>query len=101
MQIYEIFRRSGHKSPFEHCGAVIAPDPEMALLLGKECFLRRREGEHLWAVRRSDVHALEDESVLEIASDKSYRFASDYRDVVEKREAARRTVANLSLGTTG
>ncbi len=98
MEVYEIFRRSGHKNPFEHCGAVIAPDPEMALLLGKECFLRRQEGEHLWAVRRSDIHALEDESVLEIAADKSYRFASDYRDVVDKREAARRRVASMSWG---
>jgi len=98
VEVYEIFRRSGHKNPFEHCGAVIAPDPEMALLLGKECFLRRREGEHLWAVRRSDIHALEGESVLEIAADKSYRFASDYRDVVDKREAARRRVASMSWG---
>lgn len=98
MEVYEIFRRSGHKKPFEHCGAVIAPDPEMALLLGKECFLRRREGEHLWAVRRSDIHTLEDESVLEIAADKSYRFASDYRDVVQKREVARHRVSSLSSG---
>jgi 1,2-phenylacetyl-CoA epoxidase PaaB subunit len=69
----------------------------MALLLGKECFLRRREGEHLWAVRRSDIHALEDESLLEIASDKSYRFASDYRDVVAKRQAAKMRAAGDSV----
>jgi ring-1,2-phenylacetyl-CoA epoxidase subunit PaaB len=100
VEVYEIFRRSGHKSPFEHCGAVIAPDPQMALLLGKECFLRRREGEHMWVVRRSDIHALEDESVLEIAGDKSYRFASDYRDVVEKREAARLRVSSMASGAS-
>jgi ring-1,2-phenylacetyl-CoA epoxidase subunit PaaB len=97
VEVYEIFRRAGHKTPFEHCGAVVAPDPEMALLLGKECFLRRREGEHLWAVRRSDIHALEDESLLEIASDKSYRFASDYRDVVAKRQAAKMRAAGDSV----
>ena len=89
MEVYEIFRRAGHKTPFEHCGAVIAPDPEMALLLGKECFLRRREGEHLWAVRHADIHALEDETLLEIAADKSYRFASAYRDVMSMRQTAR------------
>jgi ring-1,2-phenylacetyl-CoA epoxidase subunit PaaB len=89
VEVYEIFRRAGHKTPFEHCGAVIAPDPEMALLLGKECFLRRREGEHLWAVRRADIHALEDETLLEIAADKSYRFASAYRDVMSMRQTAR------------
>ena len=88
METYEVFRRSGHKEPFEHAGAVIASDPDMALLMAKECFFRRREGEHLWVVARTDVHSLADESLLEIAADKSYRFASDYRDVIEKRERA-------------
>jgi ring-1,2-phenylacetyl-CoA epoxidase subunit PaaB len=89
VETYEVFRRTGHKESFTHCGAVIAPDPEMALLMSKECFLRRREGEHLWVVRRSDISSFRDESLLEIATDKSYRFASDYRDVVSKRERAR------------
>jgi ring-1,2-phenylacetyl-CoA epoxidase subunit PaaB len=88
MQVYEVFRRTGHKDPFEHCGAVIAPDGDMALLMAKECFLRRREGQHLWVVRRSDIHSFKDESLLEIAADKSYRFASAYRDVVHKRVRA-------------
>ena len=96
MEIYEVFRRGGHKEPFEHCGAIMAPDSEMALVLGKECFLRRREGEHLWVVRRSDVHSFKDESMLEIAADKSYRFAAAYRDVVTKREKARARANELS-----
>jgi ring-1,2-phenylacetyl-CoA epoxidase subunit PaaB len=92
METYEVFRRAGHKEPFTHCGAVIAPDAQMALLLAKECFLRRREGDRLWVVRRADVHPFEDESLLEPAADKSYRFASAYRDVVTKRERARQRV---------
>ena len=96
MEVFEVFRRSGHKDPFQHCGAVIAPDPEMALLMAKECFVRRREGEHLWVVRRSDVHSLEDESLLEIAADKSYRFASAYRGVVDKRERARARAGSMA-----
>lgn len=88
MEIYEVFRRSGHKDPFEHAGAVIAPDPDMALMMAKECFVRRREGDHLWVVRRNDVYSFKDESILEIAADKSYRFASAYRDVIQKREKA-------------
>ena len=95
MDVYEVFRRSGHKTPFEHCGNVIAPDPDMALILAKECFLRRREGEHVWVVRRSDIHSFSDESLLEIAADKSYRFAEAYRDVVTKRERARKRVEEL------
>lgn len=95
MQVYEVFRRGGHKDPFEHCGAVIAPDGDMALLMAKECFLRRREGEHLWVVRRSDIHSFKDESLLDIAADKTYRFASAYRDVVKKRELARKRAEEL------
>jgi ring-1,2-phenylacetyl-CoA epoxidase subunit PaaB len=95
MEVYEVFRRSGHRDPFEHCGNVIAPDSEMALLLAKECFLRRQEGHHLWVVARSDIHAFSDESVLELAADKSYRFASAYRDVVVKRERAHERVREL------
>ena len=95
MDVYEVFRRSAHKEPFTHCGAVTAPDAEMALLMAKECFLRRREGDHLWVARRSDIHSFSDESLLEIASDKSYRFASDYRDVVKKRQRARQRAQEL------
>ncbi len=96
MDVFEVFRRTGHKEPFEHAGAVIAPDPEMALLMGKECFLRRREGEHMWVVKRSDIHSFGDESLLEIAADKSYRFASAYRDVVNKRERARKRAQEVA-----
>jgi ring-1,2-phenylacetyl-CoA epoxidase subunit PaaB len=94
--IFEVFRRSGHKEPFEHCGSVIAPDSDMALMLAKECFLRRREGQHLWVVRRSDVHSFQDESLLEIGGDKEYRFASAYRDVVNKRKRAHARAGQLS-----
>ena len=89
MDVYEVFKRSGHKEPFGHAGSVVAPDSEMALIMAKECFLRRREGEHLWVARRADIHSLDDESLLEIAADKSYRFPEAYRDVVGKREKAR------------
>ena len=57
--------------------------------MAKECFLRRREGEHLWVDRRADIHSFTDESLLEIAADKSYRFPEAYRDVVTKREKAK------------
>lgn len=96
MEVYEVFRRAGHKEPFEHCGAVIAPDPDMALLLAKECFLRRREGNHLWVARRSDIHSFSDESLLEVAGDKSYRFNEGYRDVINKREKALARAKELS-----
>ena len=96
MEIYEVFRRGGSKESFEHCGTVIASDPEMALLLAKECFLRRREGQHLWVTRRADIHSFKDESLLEVAGDKEYRFNSAYRDVVAKRERARERAREIA-----
>jgi 1,2-phenylacetyl-CoA epoxidase PaaB subunit len=72
----------------------------MALLMSKECFLRRREGEHMWVVKRSDIHSFQDESLLEIAADKSYRFASAYRDVVSKRERARKRAEGIRSRTS-
>ena len=96
MDVYEVFRRGGHKDAFEHCGSVIAPDPDMALLMAKECFLRRREGSHLWVARRTDIHSFSDESILEVAADKAYRFPEDYRGVVQKRERARERAKELA-----
>lgn len=89
MEIYEVFRRSGHKDPYDHAGTVTAADPEMALLMAKECFTRRAEGHHIWVVRRSDIHSFKDESLLELAADKRYRFPEAYRDVIELREKAK------------
>lgn len=88
MEIYEVFRRSGHKDPYEHAGAVTAPDPEMALIMARECFLRRGEGEHLWIVRRSDVHAFSQDPEIDVVESKSYRHPKAYREVVQKRKRA-------------
>lgn len=88
MEIYEVFRRAGHKAPHEHVGAVTAADPDMALLMARECFLRRGEGEHLWVARRSEIHSYSQDPDIDIVADKSYRHPSGYRDVVTKRERA-------------
>lgn len=95
MEIFEVFRRTGHKEPYEHAGAVTAPDPEMALLMAKECFLRRGEGEHLWVIRRTDIHAFSGDPAIDIVADKSYRHPSGYRDVMEKRERALKRVREI------
>jgi ring-1,2-phenylacetyl-CoA epoxidase subunit PaaB len=95
MDVYEVFRRTGHKDPYEHCGSVTAPDPDMALIMAKECFLRRGEGEHLWIVRRTDIHVYAGDPEIDIVADKSYRHPSGYRDIVSKRERALARVKEL------
>ena len=102
MEVYEVFRRHGHKTPFEHCGTVTAADPDLALLMAKECFLRRKEGEHLWVVARSNIHSFSDESLLQLSGDKAYRFPEAYRDVVQMRARARDRARELgALGNEG
>lgn len=96
MEIYEVFRRSGHKEPFEHAGAVTASDPDMALYLAKECFIRRGEGRHIWVARRSDIHSFTQEEDTDVVADKSYRHPSGYRDIVQKRERAKKRVEELA-----
>ena len=90
MPVMEVSRSSapGHKSPFEHCGAVIAPDPEMAPEMGKDAFSGAGSGRApVGVVRRSDPSTPTGREPLAIGADKSYRFAAAYRDVVPKREA--------------
>jgi phenylacetate-CoA oxygenase PaaH subunit len=100
MDVYEVFRRLGHKEPFEHCGAVIAPDHDMASIMAKECFMRRGEGDHLWVVRRSAIHPVGKNEGEGMVADKSYRFASAYRDVVSKRERARSRAQGITSPST-
>lgn len=89
MEIWEVFQQKGPQDPFVHVGSVLAPDHQMAIAYAKECFFRRLEGKGLWVIRREDIHMLTDPYLLEQVTDKSYRYAESYRDVVEKRERAR------------
>lgn len=89
MQIWEVFQQKGPQDPFVHVGSVLAPDQDLAIAYAKECFFRRLEGRGLWVVRRADVHMLKDPHLLDQVTDKSYRYAENYRNVVSKRERAK------------
>lgn len=89
MEVWEVFQQKGPQDPYVHVGSVLAPDHHLAIAYAKECFFRRMEGKGLWVARRADLHMLDDPSILEQVTDKSYRYAETYRGVVEKRELAR------------
>ncbi|MGH2813206.1 MAG: phenylacetic acid degradation protein PaaB [Actinomycetota bacterium] len=93
MEIWEVFQQKGPQDPYVHVGSVLAPDRRMALVYAKECFYRRMEGKGLWIARRADVHALDDPTLLDQVTDKSYRYPEAYRGVMEKRENAKAKVA--------
>ncbi len=96
MEIWEVFQQKGSHDPYVHVGSVLAPDSRMAIIYAKECFYRRLEGRGLWVARRADIESLKDGDLLEQAVDKSYRYPSAYRGVVQKREKARARAVTLT-----
>ena len=89
MEVYEVFRRTGTRSRSSTAATVIAPDSEMALVMAKECFLRRRR-------RRASLGRPSHRHPLVLKTSRCSRSlptsrtasTSGYRDVVKKREKA-------------
>jgi ring-1,2-phenylacetyl-CoA epoxidase subunit PaaB len=55
MRTYEVFLRRAGKEPFTHVGSLDAPDDELALVLAREAYVRRGEGDEMWLVERGHV----------------------------------------------
>ncbi|MFQ5966227.1 MAG: 1,2-phenylacetyl-CoA epoxidase subunit B [Acidimicrobiia bacterium] len=72
MKTYEVFLKKPGKSPFEHAGSFKAPDREMAMVLARETYTRRAEGEQMWLVARDDIVEVEWE-FIEPNADKPHR----------------------------
>ena len=52
---YEVFVQEGPGRPHQHAGSVHAPDAEMALLNGRDVFVRRPECASLWVAPATAV----------------------------------------------
>jgi ring-1,2-phenylacetyl-CoA epoxidase subunit PaaB len=72
MRRFEVFLKKAGKEEFRHAGALDAPDGDLALLLARECYCRRGEGDEMWLVDRDDV-LVADEASLAVNHDKSHR----------------------------
>jgi ring-1,2-phenylacetyl-CoA epoxidase subunit PaaB len=79
-ETYEVFHQKKRGDQHVHVGIVHAPNPEIALILAKEAFGRRRQTANLWIVKSADVHATEydNQDIFETTPEKTYREASDY-----------------------
>ena len=79
-ETYEVFHQKKRGDQHVHVGIVHAANPEMALLLAKEQYARRRQTANLWVVKSSDVLAgdYDDIDMFETTPSKTYREASDY-----------------------
>ncbi len=89
MRVYEVFVKRDGRDEFRHVGALEAATDELALLLAREAYLRRAEGDRLWVVRRDHVVAAADDFV-EPNADKPHRH-HDGAAVAARRKAARQS----------
>ncbi len=87
MRVYEVFLKKDGKDEFRHAGSIEAANDELALLLARENYARRAEGDRMWIVDRDDIVVGDDEFVAPNA-DKPHRH-NDGRRVAERRRAQR------------
>jgi ring-1,2-phenylacetyl-CoA epoxidase subunit PaaB len=87
VKTYEVFLKKPGKEPFEHAGSLDAPDDELAVLLARDSYVRRAEGEEVWLVDRANVLTLSPELIAPNA-DKPHRH-NDGRYLAERRRALR------------
>ncbi len=84
-ETYEVFHQKKRGDQHMHVGIVHAPNPEMALLFGKEQYGRRSITANIWVVKTAHVFASEydDADMFETTPEKQYREAGGYK-VMEK-----------------
>ena len=79
-ETYEVFHQKKRGDQHVHVGIVHAANPELAIIMAKEAFGRRRQTANLWVVKSSAVTATDydDQDIFETTPEKTYREASDY-----------------------
>jgi len=60
MATYEVFLKKDGREEFRHAGALDAANDQLALILARESYLRRAEGDRLWLVRRDHLIVADD-----------------------------------------
>ncbi len=68
MPTYEVFLKPAGRDGFAHAGSLDAPDDDFALVLARETYVRRGEGELAWVVRRSNVLVLDPDDLAVTAA---------------------------------
>ena len=87
MVTYEVFLKKDGRDEFRHAGALDAANDELALVLARESYVRRAEGDRLWVVRRDHVIVANDDCVAPNA-DKPHRH-HDGSAVAARRKSLR------------
>ena len=89
MRRYEVFLKKDGRDEYRHAGSLDAPDDELALVLARESYLRRAEGDRLWLVDRAHLITGSPNFVAPNA-DKPHRH-NDGDRIAERRRRLRET----------
>ena len=87
MRTYEIFLKKDGRDEYRHAGSLNAPTDELALVLARESYLRRAEGDRLWLVDREHV-ILGDPEFIAPNADTPHRH-NDGKAIAEHRRNVR------------
>ncbi len=87
MNTYEVFLKRGGRQEFRHAGSIDAANDQLALVMAREAYARRAEGDRLWVVRRDNIIVAPDDFVSPNA-DKPHRH-HDGAAVAARRKALR------------
>lgn len=99
MPVWEVFRQEREGAPFQHGGALEAPNLAFADAYAREFYGRRDESFALWIVPRATIVEVREPYVAPVF-DRDYRRVDGYSiklKLKEAREAAKRAGA-LSAG---
>ncbi len=80
--LWEVFIRARGGLDHRHVGSVHAPDAELALMNARDAYTRRGEGNSIWVVQATDIHASNPDnkaSFYDPADDKVYRHPTFYQ----------------------
>jgi ring-1,2-phenylacetyl-CoA epoxidase subunit PaaB len=80
--LWEVFIRSRNGLAHAHVGSLHAADATMALSAARDVYTRRGEGNSIWVVRSSDIHASDPDdkdALFEPAMDKTFRQATYFQ----------------------
>ncbi|MBD0290818.1 MAG: phenylacetic acid degradation protein PaaB [Thermoleophilia bacterium] len=89
MPVWEVFRQEREGAPFQHGGALEAPNAAFAETYAREFYGRRAESFALWIVPRKAIVEIGDPSVTPVF-DRDYRRVDGYSLKVKLREARAR-----------
>ena len=85
--VYEVFIKKDGKDEFRHAGSLNAANDTLAMVMARETYLRRAEGNRVWVVRREHVLVGDDDFVGPNA-DKAHRH-HDGAAVAARRKSRR------------